>query len=264
MRCAGKSRTASMARLRCCSLLGRAAFQQRQLQVQMGRAVDQRPQILGQAGASKRESRLQICRRAVELHVFAQRGHHFIAIHAHLFAERPDFVGERDFHRVKGIAGVFDHLRRAQRHQSHVFAPSGRYRSGDRCTAAEIVAAHHKQRRLERNPGPPSLPAETRDAPPRSPPDDWQRRAAPTPRMFREKPCCESPRSAVSGAAEDARRSPPPRGAIGAALNCRSFPTAFPRKPARCPHPATAPAEVETDSLPAWTFSRTRSSSPGS
>ena len=200
----------------------------------MGRAVDQRAQVLRQAGSSKSESGLQIRRRAVELDVLAQRGHHFAAIHAHLLAERPDFVGESNFHRMKGIAGVLDHLRRAQRYQSSLHA-RGRYKSATVCSRRRIVAANHQQRWLEEIPNRRAFAQKLGMRHHAHRRIVSQRRAAPAARRSREKRYSECRQSAASGAAEDVRRSPQPPGAIGAVPNCRSFPTAYRHKPIQCP-----------------------------
>jgi len=126
-------------------------FQKRQLQVEMGGAVYQRAQVLRQAGSSKGESWLQISRRAVELDVPAQRGHHLAAVHTYLVAERPDFIGKGDFHGMKCIARVFDHLGRTQRYDSGIRAKRP-VQIGDRLRRRRIVGANHQKRGLEEIP----------------------------------------------------------------------------------------------------------------
>src|SRR5262245_29887016 len=76
--------------------------------------MQERTKILRQAGAAKRESWLQVSRRHVQLLVAAEDLHDLAPVEAESLGDVPDLVGESDLQRVKGVAGVLDHLGNAQ------------------------------------------------------------------------------------------------------------------------------------------------------
>ena len=84
-------------------------------------AIDQRPQVLGQARSSEGEPRFQICRRNVQLHVLAQRAHHLLSIDAQPSAQRSHLVSERDLDGVECVTGILDHLSGAERNQASAY-----------------------------------------------------------------------------------------------------------------------------------------------
>jgi hypothetical protein len=68
------------------------------------------PQVFRQARPPECEARAEVCRRNIELPVFAEEPHYFVAIHAQRFTDVADLVRKADFDAVKAIAGVFHHL----------------------------------------------------------------------------------------------------------------------------------------------------------
>jgi len=71
-------------------------------------------QVLRKTGTAESEAGFQVRRRHIQFPVFAQRVHHFTGVDAELLADGADFIRERYFHGVKCVAGVLDHLGRAQ------------------------------------------------------------------------------------------------------------------------------------------------------
>ncbi len=82
----------------------------RQRDVERFRLVEQRAQVLGQAGAAERKTRLQVGRRQIELGVAAEEIHHPVAVDLERLAQRADLVGEAHFQRVPGVVGVLHQL----------------------------------------------------------------------------------------------------------------------------------------------------------
>src|SRR3546814_20331826 len=78
----------------------------RQLQVLRLGHVDDRAQLLGQAGAAEGEARPQVGGRDVEVVVLAEDPHGLARVDADGLHQRAQLVGEGDLHRVIAVAGV--------------------------------------------------------------------------------------------------------------------------------------------------------------
>jgi hypothetical protein len=86
-------------------------------------------------------------RRDVELTVHAQQLHHFVRIDARGLANAADLVRERHLHRMKGVAGVLEHLGSADR-RVHEFARQMTEDAAQRRDAVGIARADNGQRRM--------------------------------------------------------------------------------------------------------------------
>ncbi len=222
-----------MARLRCCSLLGMADSSSGNFRSSWAARYTSARRSFGKQEPPKANPGFRYAGEMFSFTSSTKRSHHFMAIHAHLLAQRANLVGERDFYRVEGVGSILDHLRGPQGHKAG-FDSERLIQVRDAPDGRAIVAADHQQRGLEEIPdcGPLAQKLRMRyDADGRG---ITESRLAPNPRRYREKQCSGSRQSEAWSGLRPVRRSPPPHGAIGAVLNCRSFPTEFRRKPARC------------------------------
>ena len=104
---------------------GQHGFEQRQFQVEARRAVDERAQIFGQAGAAEGEARLEVGGGDIQGVIAAEGVHDLGAIDAEFAGQRADLVGEGNLDGMEGVAGVLDHLRGAQRHDGGLHGQAG-------------------------------------------------------------------------------------------------------------------------------------------
>ena len=77
--------------------------------------MEQRPEVLGQAGAAEREARPEVRLRHVELPVHQEDPHDLVDVGPERRARVTDLVGEAHLERVEGVGDVLGHLRRPDR-----------------------------------------------------------------------------------------------------------------------------------------------------
>ncbi len=112
-------------------------------------AVDDGPQVLGQARATERKARTKVSRRDVELRVRGEDVHHGVTVEPKGLADRADLVGEAGFQGMEAVVGVLDHLGDGQRYTVDG-AGQALVELGDSIAARLVELADHRLGRVEK------------------------------------------------------------------------------------------------------------------
>ena len=107
----------------------------------------ERSKIFRQARPAERKAGLQVGGGEIELAILAESRHHFGGINLQWPAHGSDLIRERNLHRMKCIARVFDHLGGSQRHETRPDV-QGAVQRGNALSRRDIITAGDEQRRL--------------------------------------------------------------------------------------------------------------------